>query len=207
MKQPNKKNFNPLDSFFSLLPFFILTLLSGLILIVFFRSNLTFEQLIELLRVFVWPAIVLISLLFFRKVFTYLFFSIEEFNFFGAKGKLKNVRTVVMEKAQDMYESRISLETQEEELRLNNEELENLRNRHGDVEEKNEEIFQIAKRILVEKDELLKQNNALKDKIESLVSNDGPSNQELQTMINDLMAQIASLQNQKPEQNKIPTNS
>ena len=113
----------------------------------------------------------------------------------------------MMEKAQDMYESRISLETQEEELRLNNEELENLRNRHGDVEEKNEEIFQIAKRILVEKDELLKQNNALKDKIESLVSNDGPSNQELQTMINDLMAQIASLQNQKPEQNKIPTNS
>jgi len=189
-----RKLFSFLDTSLSLLPYLVFGILVSSILIVLIKSGLSFEQLIELLNVVIWPTIVLMSLLFFRKVFTYLFFSIEEFNFFGAKGKLKNVRAVVSEKAQDMYESRLSTEKQKEERRLNNEELESLKNSQGEVEARNEKIYLLAERVIKEKEELFEQNNLLKEEIKSLNDNSGPSTRELQTMINDLLAQVDALQ-------------
>ncbi|MEX0934939.1 MAG: hypothetical protein WDZ70_01260 [Candidatus Paceibacterota bacterium] len=62
------------------------------------------SELIDYLGVVIWPAIVLIALLFFRKVFTFLFFSMENFNFFGAKGRLRNVEEVIREKARELHE-------------------------------------------------------------------------------------------------------
>jgi CHASE3 domain sensor protein len=44
------------------------------------------------------------SVLFFRKIFTYLFFSMNEFNFFGAKGTLKPVEKMIAEEAKRLRE-------------------------------------------------------------------------------------------------------
>lgn len=64
------------------------------------------EDYISILSVIVWPAVVVMALIFFRKVVTFLFFSIEEFNFFGAKGRLKNVQELIAEKASQEVERR-----------------------------------------------------------------------------------------------------
>lgn len=60
-------------------------------------KNLDFNSYIEFVKILIWPYTVLVILFFFKKVFTYLFFSMEEFNFFGAKGGLKNVNDVIRE--------------------------------------------------------------------------------------------------------------
>jgi hypothetical protein len=72
----------------------------------------------ELVRVLSWPIVVLIAGIFFKKVFTYLFFSLDEFNFFGARGKLKEVKEVIREKAAELRnqerreeEEKIKIET------------------------------------------------------------------------------------------------
>lgn len=59
--------------------------------------NLSFKDYLDFLNVLVWPCTVLIILFFFKKVVTYLFFSMNRFNFFGIKGDLKNVNKVILE--------------------------------------------------------------------------------------------------------------
>lgn len=57
----------------------------------------SFHDYLEFLKIIVWPFTALTILFFFREVVTYLFFSMNEFNFFGAKGKLRNVNDVIIE--------------------------------------------------------------------------------------------------------------
>ncbi len=66
--------------------------------LIYFLLNMSWEEFIEFLKVLMWPVTILIILFFFRKIFTYLFFSMEEFNFFGIKGELKNVNDFIEEK-------------------------------------------------------------------------------------------------------------
>lgn len=61
--------------------------------------KLIFKGFIQLLGIIIWPGVLLVSFWYFRKVVTYLFFSMEEFNFFGAKGRLKNVEVMIEEEA------------------------------------------------------------------------------------------------------------
>lgn len=56
-----------------------------------------FKEFLEFIEILAWPVIALIVAFFFRKVFTYMFFSMNEFNFFGAKGRLRDVNNVIME--------------------------------------------------------------------------------------------------------------
>ncbi|MEK7639230.1 MAG: hypothetical protein AAB388_03670 [Patescibacteria group bacterium] len=191
------------ESVLGLLPLFVLLTLSGVVLLVIFQSKTSFNQLIELLKVTIWPTIVLLLLLFFKKVFTYLFFSIEEFNFFGAKGKLKNVRSVVMEKAEDMYQSRLEQEKQEKENEKNKNELAMLRASKDNEVENKKKILDLAERILADKEKLVEENNSLKKKIDSILNSDGPSAQDLQQMISDLLAQVSALQKQLGEDKKV----
>ena len=60
-----------------------------------FLLKADFGKYIELTRVLIWPVTILLALFFFRKVFTYLFFSMDEFNFFGAKGELDDITEVI----------------------------------------------------------------------------------------------------------------
>ncbi|MFA6550817.1 MAG: hypothetical protein WCT36_05725 [Candidatus Gracilibacteria bacterium] len=52
---------------------------------------------LRFIDIIVWPFATLTALFFFKKVFTYLFFSMEEFNFFGLKGNLKHIDEVILE--------------------------------------------------------------------------------------------------------------
>lgn len=60
---------------------------------------ITFNQFVELLTIIVWPGVALIAAFFFRKVFTYVFFSMDQFNFFGAHGRLKRAEEMIEEEA------------------------------------------------------------------------------------------------------------
>lgn len=60
---------------------------------------MTFNQFLQLLSIVAWPGVVLVAAFFFRKVFTYMFFSMDQFNFFGARGRLKRVEEMLEEEA------------------------------------------------------------------------------------------------------------
>jgi len=74
--------------------------------------DLSFGEYLEFLKILVWPYTVLVILFFFKKVVTYLFFSMDEFSFFGAKGNLKNVNEVIIEEVNKKF-----LEKENEEKR------------------------------------------------------------------------------------------
>ncbi len=90
---------------------FVVILLSVFIFI--WKGLISYDQFIDLLKILIWPTVVLCSFIFFKKVFTYLFLSMEEFNFFGAKGNLRNIEEVIEERVQ------MKLEEEEENKRRN----------------------------------------------------------------------------------------
>jgi AAA+ ATPase superfamily predicted ATPase len=57
------------------------------------------DKAIELVRIAAWPVVVVSAFMFFRKVLAYVFFSMKEYNFFGIKGELKDIETVIQERA------------------------------------------------------------------------------------------------------------
>ena len=65
----------------------------------YFKSN--FENYLKLVNIIIWPMTFLITGFFFRKVFTYLFLSMDQFNFFGIKGELKNAEDIINEKVNE----------------------------------------------------------------------------------------------------------
>ncbi len=66
--------------------------------------NISFNDYLEFLKILVWPISALIILFFFKKVIAYLFFSIDGFNFFGAKGEFKNVYDLITEKVDEKFQ-------------------------------------------------------------------------------------------------------
>ena len=56
---------------------------------------------ITFVKTIIWPITILVILFFFKEVFTYLFFSMREFNFFGIKGTLRSVIDVINERVEN----------------------------------------------------------------------------------------------------------
>lgn len=137
-------------------------------------QNLIFEQYVELLRILIWPAIILLALLFFRKVFTYMFFSMESFNFFGAKGQLKNVQVIIREKADELVQQ----EKRETEFVARLDAL--AKEKQG-----SEEAKRFARQLLNDYSELSKENQA---KLRE--------NETLRAQVSALLNQVAALQGQ-----------
>lgn len=76
---------------------------------------------LKFVEVVIWPFTTLTALFFFKEVVTYLFFSMDEFNFFGAKGHLKNVNEVILEEVNKRYSEKESEERRKSEMeKLNN---------------------------------------------------------------------------------------
>lgn len=99
-----------------LCPFFIFLLV---IILVWYFFGGTPDRYVELIRILIWPVTVLVGLFFFKKVFTYMFFSMDEFNFFGVKGDLKNVNLMINEEAEKrLLREKEDLATREEMKRL-----------------------------------------------------------------------------------------
>jgi len=88
----------------------IIEIAIGLLLVMAYKG-LSIEQflelidiLLELIDILVWPIVVFLAFLFFRKISTYLFLSLSGFNFFGIKGEFKSPREVIEEKVKEEIE-------------------------------------------------------------------------------------------------------
>lgn len=136
-----------LEKIVIMLPYFILILITGFLFVFYFKNTPDFQQLIQLLQTLIWPIIVLLGLLFFKKVFTYLFLSMEEFNFFGNRGKLKDIRDIIEEKV----EKRIKEEKEQENRKIESAkftaELEKVKKSKSNSDKKIEETENLTKKI------------------------------------------------------------
>src|SRR5581483_797476 len=139
------------------------TLVFGVV-VIFVYKKLGFENFLKLVQVLVWPLILIMGMFFFRKVFTYLFFSMDEFNFFGNKGKLKNIQDVISEHVKKLREQEIEKENNKKELEKIQSELENTRQKGVKTEEQYnaalDKVIKIA-------EELLGRNQKLTEEIDS----------------------------------------
>lgn len=80
-------------------------LLISLTILVLSYKFLGYDKFLELSRIYLWPVVVIMGMMFFRKVIFYLFFSLEEFNLFGNRGKLKDVRSLIEEKVLEKFQA------------------------------------------------------------------------------------------------------
>lgn len=94
-------------------PFFLFLLVT-FVAVLFLHGTIAVYT--DLVKALVWPVTALIALFFFRKVFTYLFFSITEFNFFGTKGELKNVGDLIREEVDKKYAAEERARAQQKEV-------------------------------------------------------------------------------------------
>jgi len=82
-------------------------------LLVIIYKGLTIEQFLKLVDILVWPVVIFSALFFFRKIFTYLFFTFEEFNFFGIKGQLRNPIKVIDQIVEERIEQELGKKERE----------------------------------------------------------------------------------------------
>lgn len=75
--------------------------------------DFSFDNYIKILDILIWPLALLMSMSFFRKVFTYIFFNLDQFNFFGTKGELKKIEDVIKDESLKLYNA----EKKEKELK------------------------------------------------------------------------------------------
>lgn len=121
-----KNFFNSLKN--TLIWIFPLVIFLVFMALLYFFLDMSWKEFVELLKLFIWPVTILIILFFFRKIFTYLFFSIEEFNFFGAKGRLKNIQDIINERARKLRDREKTEEQQKKKLKFFEEEITNKQN-------------------------------------------------------------------------------
>ncbi len=77
----------------------------------------TEARLLRLVNALDWPVTVLILAFFFQRVLTYLFFSLDSFNFFGASGTLRPIEDVIEEQTARRIRERDEREGKERLLR------------------------------------------------------------------------------------------
>lgn len=138
---------------------------------------------IELLKVIAWPLVIFLALWFFRKVFTYLFFSMDEFNFFGAKGRLDNPIDMIKREAKKLKEK----DDEEQKIMQKYSEYEktitNLQNSKSEESQKALDNLSFAR-------ELIRENQRiLRDKARIVA--------ERQAQVDALLSQLAALQVQQ----------
>ena len=119
-----------------LLHLVVVEIIIGSLLVIIYKG-LTIEQFLKLVDILIWPIVIFSALFFFRKIFTYFFFTFEEFNFFGAKGQLKNPIKVINE----MVEECLKQELGKKERKKKEEEYKKIiNNAKLRVEEKEREV-------------------------------------------------------------------
>ncbi len=136
-----------------------LLLLASYVPVVFWKPS--FGAYVSFLSVIIWPFTAFVILFFFKKVATYMFFKIDGFNFFGAKGNLKNVDEVIEDEVtKRMAEIKNEEKTQGEIKKMEAE----LNEAHGSADE----YKKIAKEFLVKLREANKESQRLSEEVETL---------------------------------------
>jgi len=150
-----------LEKIIEKLPYIILIFLILVILIFILRDGISYEQFLNILKILIWPTVVLLALIFFKKVFTYLFFSMEEFNFFGNKGILKNVQEVIEEKVQQRVEEEQRKKEGQLIVKKIEDELEVVRSSQKNSDKKSQERLTLAQEIFKKYKVLLSENDKI----------------------------------------------
>lgn len=133
---------------------------------------------LKFIDIVIWPITILTGLFFFKKVFTYLFFSMDEFNFFGLKGHLRNVNEVVLDEVNKRFLERQKEEERQVRIDLLNKEItkkeEEIASARGDADEN----LKIAKDVLAswkkgsqEKDRIIADLTVKNRRLSELVNN------------------------------------
>lgn len=163
-----------------LIPGAILLILICIVLITLLVHGFTYDHVIGLINVLVWPTVTFCALIFFRKVFTYLFLSMDEFNFFGNRGQLQDVRQIITKKANELREYEKNQEKLESERVEHKKELDNIRNVRDKSISITERMGNFAEKLIKENDNLKLLNIDLSKKIEnlSMIQRQFPSNPE-----------------------------
>jgi len=131
-----------------------------------FIWDISFSDYLEFLKILVWPMSALIILFFFKKVITYLFFSIDGFNFFGAKGELKNAYDLITEKVNEKFENERRDAGRESEVKRLQKEIDANSGRADKNLETAKEIIKEWKGSIKDNRKLLEENKQLKEMLE-----------------------------------------
>lgn len=106
--------------------------------------DVEYKGYLDLIRIIAWPIVVLVAIFFFRKVFTYLFLSLREFNFFGNKGQLRDVNEVIQNEVDKRIEQKNKEEKDQHEAEEVSRKLTEMEKTVG-ATEKASELIKIAK--------------------------------------------------------------
>lgn len=128
--------------------------------------NITFNDYLEFLKILVWPVSALIILFFFKKVIAYLFFSMDGFNFFGAKGEIKNVYDLITEKVNERFENEKREKERESEVIRLQKEIESNSGRANENLSTAKEILSEWKKTIADNKKLTEENNQLRESLE-----------------------------------------
>lgn len=146
------------NKFIDLVPHIISIILIGFIFIVIIIYRIDYGQILDLIKVLIWPAVIFSATIFFKKVFTYLFFSMEEFNFFGAKGNLKSITEVIDEKVEIRLQEKAEKEMTDSMVSQFEEEIKKANLSVGDSKKEAKDNLNLAGEILKDYKELINEN-------------------------------------------------
>lgn len=155
--------------------------------------NTSFKDYLDFLKIIIWPYTVLVIIFFFKKVFTYLFFSIEGFDFFGINGTLKNVNTVISEHVDKKFleekngeKTKVDMEKLKKEIEVREKQISI---KAGEVEGANvsaEKNLKLAGEILKEWKESAKKN-------EKIITDLYAENKKLKDALNNLPPVVSEI--------------
>lgn len=167
------------DWFMWLVP---LTLFLIALIIPTYLFKLDFLRFIEVL---IWPFTMLTALFFFKKVFTYMFFSMDEFNFFGLKGHLKNVNEVIIEEVSRKFTEKEKEEKRTKDMEELNLEIKNKETEVNKAKGSAEENLSLAREVIKEWKESTRKNA-------KAIIDLGTENKRLSEIVSRLPAQYIS---------------
>lgn len=165
---------------------------------------------LKLIDTLVWPFTVLTALFFFKKVVTYLFFSMDEFNFFGLKGHLKNVDEVILEEVNRRFDKIKEEEKQRIYVENLNSEIENKEKAINAAQGTADENLNLAKEVIKEWRQSIKHSNKI---IEDLQTDNRRLNELVSNLsaheepaANSISPDIAQTSDPIPEESEINKN-
>jgi hypothetical protein len=184
-----------LKFFAGILPYLLIFILVVSILVVIYQQGLTFDHLIILINSLIWPTIVLVALLFFKKVFTYFFFSLEEFNFFGTRGTLKNVEEMIREKADELWRNEKGQKKLKTERLDHQKELAELKDSKIQQTERANRAIKLTEEVLVANEKIQKEYLQLNKLYSSLLNQAGPQQANSKVGSASIVRRIENLEN------------
>jgi hypothetical protein len=151
-------------------------------------DDATFNRVMEVIKNLIWPIIIIVFFVFFKKVFTYLFLSLDSFNFFGIKGNLKDPQELIIEKAEELVEK-------EKRGTINKKELEKIKLSKEDTKHKLDEAIELLERKNEEYESLLRRFNNYRNHLVhrnfSVVNNHDRNYREFLKNQRDYLARMA----------------